>query len=60
MFPPDDLRLVGAGADQRVFSWDLDPAVARERICSSIGQSITEEEWLRIVPALDYADQCAT
>lgn len=44
-FHPDGQRLAAAGAAGQVWLWTLDEAAAAERICSTVADGITADEW---------------
>lgn len=57
-FPPYSDVAVGAGTDQRITRWLLDPALASAERCSNLGEPITQEEWNALVPGLDFFAPC--
>jgi WD40 repeat protein len=58
-FSPDGHTLVGGTREGRVIVWDTDPASVAARVCASIGDDITPDEWGRLVPSRLYDAPCA-
>ncbi|QOC94252.1 WD40 repeat domain-containing protein [Micromonospora craniellae] len=55
---PDRHTVVAGGADQRVYLWTTDPERAAVRICETVGDPITAEEWATYIPDRPYAPPC--
>ncbi len=51
--------IVAGGVDRRVFSWDTDPDAVADQTCRSAGAEITPDEWIRYVPAQEFAAPCS-
>lgn len=51
-------RLVVAGDDGRLQTWDVDPTEAAAKICSSRGNELTATEWARYLPSITEFDPC--
>ncbi|MDG4810998.1 caspase family protein [Micromonospora sp. WMMD1120] len=58
VFTPDGRQLTVNSGDGRVDFWDVDPARAVGRICASVGDPISPEQWARYVPSLPYRPPC--
>jgi len=64
-FTSDGDNLATAGDDGAVILWDLSGlqglrAHAMERACAITGGGLSQAEWDRYVPGLEYVDVCAT
>ncbi|MEV4089763.1 hypothetical protein AB0J43_56805, partial [Nonomuraea fuscirosea] len=58
-FTDDGRTLRSLGADGVVHSLPVDPALAAADVCRRIGAAtLTEEEWTRILPGVDYREIC--
>ncbi|MFI2664733.1 WD40 repeat domain-containing protein [Micromonospora carbonacea] len=57
-FTPTGDELVIMEGDGFVTFWDVDPERVATRICASIGDPITREQWKRYVPGLPYRPPC--
>ncbi|MEV0164410.1 WD40 repeat domain-containing serine/threonine protein kinase [Nonomuraea fuscirosea] len=58
-FTEDGRTLRSLGADGVVHSLPVDPAPAAADVCRRIGgATLTEEEWTRILPGVDYREIC--
>jgi WD40 repeat protein/transcriptional regulator with XRE-family HTH domain len=56
---PDGLQVSAGGAPEAVYTWSLDPAEARARICALAGDPVSRQEWNRYVPSVPYQQVCA-
>lgn len=57
-FAPVGDLLIGAGVDQRITAWTINQESAAAALCSVLGDPITEDEWLNIVPGVSYEAPC--
>ena len=55
---PGGDRLVAGGVDGAVHLWDTDPASIRQRVCTTGGDLLSEEEWEQSVGGLPYRSPC--
>ena len=58
-FSKDESRLLFAGADGSVRSWDLDPASWVAAACRLAGRPLTEQEWSNYLPDRPFQRVCA-
>ncbi|OLZ51626.1 hypothetical protein BS329_15275 [Amycolatopsis coloradensis] len=57
-FQPGTRVLAAGGIDRKAFIWNTDPAAAETNICSDVGDTISEQEWNRYIPARPYQPPC--
>ncbi|WP_232836687.1 WD40 repeat domain-containing protein [Lentzea terrae] len=57
-FSPNGQTLVTSGLDRTSRIWDLDPERAAARVCEVAWPRITEEEWEKYLPGIDYSPPC--
>jgi WD40 repeat protein/transcriptional regulator with XRE-family HTH domain len=51
-------RLAATGEAQTVWQWDLDPDTASARVCELAGTPMSQQEWARYLPGIDYTQPC--
>lgn len=44
--------------DGRTVAWEDDPATARDAMCGTFGDPLTDQEWERLVPGVEFVDGC--
>lgn len=44
--------------DGRTVAWEDDPATARDAMCATFGDPLTDQEWERLVPGVEFIDGC--
>jgi DNA-binding SARP family transcriptional activator/WD40 repeat protein/energy-coupling factor transporter ATP-binding protein EcfA2 len=59
-FVPDGRRLLFAGADGSVRSWDLDPRSWVTAACRLAGRPLTAQEWRNYLPDRPFVPVCAS
>jgi WD40 repeat protein len=57
-YSPDGTRLLMAGADDRVYSWDLDPESWVAAACRMAGRDLTAQEWEAQMPDRPQEELC--
>lgn len=57
-FSPDGEQIAAGGAPEAVFTWPLDAQSAAGRVCSLVGDEVSEEEWRRYVASVPYSPPC--
>ncbi len=58
-FDPAGVRVVAGGSAERLDTWSIDPEEAAARVCTWLGDPITEQEWNRYVPSVPRSSPCA-
>ncbi|MCA1782543.1 MAG: hypothetical protein LC679_10335 [Intrasporangiaceae bacterium] len=56
---PGGGQLVAGGVDGAVHLWDIDPEAIRERICTTGGDLLSQDEWDQKVGGLAYESPCS-
>jgi WD40 repeat protein len=57
-FSPDGRRLLAGDGNRRVFLWEIDPGLWRERACALVNRNLTEDEWRSHVGTVPYQETC--
>jgi WD40 repeat protein len=57
-FSPDGRILATLDPGRSINLWEIDPAQVAPKLCNSIGDVITPEQWSRYVPNLPYQPPC--
>jgi WD40 repeat protein len=58
-FTPDGRRLLAGDGNQKVFLWDIDPALWRQRACRMVNRNLTADEWRTYGGPGPYQETCA-
>ncbi len=57
-FHPDGAMLAAASVPGVVRVWQLDHSTIVERVCATVGEPITEEQWRTHLPDVEYRPPC--
>jgi WD40 repeat protein len=59
-FTPDSIQLATAGEDPGINLWPLDPTTATTRICTTLTDDLTPEQWQALLPDHPYHPTCGS